>query len=338
MIRMGRLTAGVLAAGFAAAGCQTTGKSGPSSKTTSGPAANLSSTTASAAKSTMSATENPTAKAGRGQPTLDQPERPAAWIYVDGKAGKFGDRDGQPQDPVGHRRTRSSRRLSAWRRMVRCLELPTSSSISSRPLRLRAPSSVCRIVGFRLVQRREGIQPVEAGRRFHRPKLGDRRRGARSRRFQRESTWSAARCATPSPARKLRLSLTSRSGKISTPNIRRFRFRSTSVAVRSTMQPRSDLNRDRMERASCFPRWWVADRSLALAVPLAATFRRLCLHRGSPIGGRKRKVALLAQFRQMLAEGFAGPAIPQAAYAQPRRPPVWRWRQTFRCPVSPPCR
>ncbi|MEK6799485.1 MAG: hypothetical protein AABZ12_11000 [Planctomycetota bacterium] len=97
MIRMGRLTAGVLAAGFAAAGCQTTGKSGPSSKTTSGPAANFSSTTASAAKSTMSATENPTAKAGRGQPTLDQPERPAAWIYVDGKAGKFGDRDGQPQ-------------------------------------------------------------------------------------------------------------------------------------------------------------------------------------------------------------------------------------------------
>jgi hypothetical protein len=39
---------------------------------------------------------NPTTLAGRGEPNLDEKSRPAAWIYVDGKAGKFTERDGQP--------------------------------------------------------------------------------------------------------------------------------------------------------------------------------------------------------------------------------------------------
>jgi hypothetical protein len=40
---------------------------------------------------------NPTALAGRGEPSLDDAFRPAAWVYVDGQAGKFIDRDGNPQ-------------------------------------------------------------------------------------------------------------------------------------------------------------------------------------------------------------------------------------------------
>lgn len=39
---------------------------------------------------------NPTTLAGRGEPSLDERSRPAAWVYVDGKAGKFTERDGEP--------------------------------------------------------------------------------------------------------------------------------------------------------------------------------------------------------------------------------------------------
>ena len=50
---------------------------------------------------------NPTTLAGRGEPSLDDPVRPAAWIYVDGLSGRFAEREGNPQlewvidDPVG---------------------------------------------------------------------------------------------------------------------------------------------------------------------------------------------------------------------------------------------
>lgn len=39
---------------------------------------------------------NPTTLAGRGEPNLDERFRPAAWVYIDGKAGKFTERDGEP--------------------------------------------------------------------------------------------------------------------------------------------------------------------------------------------------------------------------------------------------
>ena len=45
---------------------------------------------------TFTAANNPTAIAGRGEPSLDDRERPAAWVYIDGKAGKFTARDGEP--------------------------------------------------------------------------------------------------------------------------------------------------------------------------------------------------------------------------------------------------
>ena len=37
----------------------------------------------------MTPENNPTTLAGRGEPSLDEPERPAAWIYVDGRSGRF---------------------------------------------------------------------------------------------------------------------------------------------------------------------------------------------------------------------------------------------------------
>lgn len=39
---------------------------------------------------------NPTTLAGRGEPNLEDKARPAAWVYVDGQAGKFTERDGEP--------------------------------------------------------------------------------------------------------------------------------------------------------------------------------------------------------------------------------------------------
>jgi len=39
---------------------------------------------------------NPTTLAGRGEPSLDEKSRPAAWVYIDGHVGKFTERDGEP--------------------------------------------------------------------------------------------------------------------------------------------------------------------------------------------------------------------------------------------------
>jgi len=38
---------------------------------------------------------NPTSVAGRGEPSLDDAQRPAAWVFIDGKPGEFSERDGQ---------------------------------------------------------------------------------------------------------------------------------------------------------------------------------------------------------------------------------------------------
>ena len=40
--------------------------------------------------------DNPTTRAGRGIPDLNASDRPAAWIYVNGKEGRFTERDGHP--------------------------------------------------------------------------------------------------------------------------------------------------------------------------------------------------------------------------------------------------
>ncbi len=45
---------------------------------------------------TITAADNPTTMAGRGAPDLDDKDRPAAWIYIDGHAGHFKDEGGHP--------------------------------------------------------------------------------------------------------------------------------------------------------------------------------------------------------------------------------------------------
>lgn len=40
--------------------------------------------------------ENPTQRDGRGEPSLDDPFRAAAWILIDGKSGKFREQHGGP--------------------------------------------------------------------------------------------------------------------------------------------------------------------------------------------------------------------------------------------------
>ena len=49
------------------------------------------------AKTAFTAENNPTTLAGRGEPDLGDENRPAAWVYVDGREGRFTERDGQWQ-------------------------------------------------------------------------------------------------------------------------------------------------------------------------------------------------------------------------------------------------
>jgi len=42
-----------------------------------------------------SKTNNPTTAAGRGEPSLEDAQRPAAWVFIDGAPGQFTERDGQ---------------------------------------------------------------------------------------------------------------------------------------------------------------------------------------------------------------------------------------------------
>lgn len=48
-------------------------------------------------RAAFTAKDNPTTRNGRGEPSLDDFFRPAAWIYVDGGSGEFIERDGNPQ-------------------------------------------------------------------------------------------------------------------------------------------------------------------------------------------------------------------------------------------------
>ncbi len=48
-------------------------------------------------RSSYTAENNPTMDAGRGTPSLSDPERPAAWVLVDGKRGTYREHDGHKQ-------------------------------------------------------------------------------------------------------------------------------------------------------------------------------------------------------------------------------------------------
>ncbi len=54
-------------------------------------------TTEPSQRTPITAEDNPTTRGGRGEPSLDAFDRPAAWIYIDGQEGRFIERDGHPQ-------------------------------------------------------------------------------------------------------------------------------------------------------------------------------------------------------------------------------------------------
>jgi len=90
----------------------------------------------------LTAENNPTALAGRGVPDLDDWLRPAAWIYIDGHAGRFLEVDGNPQGqwtigtPVGPNPTF---RVEAYAPL---LGSPRDFSCVLQPVNVDAPSTV----------------------------------------------------------------------------------------------------------------------------------------------------------------------------------------------------
>lgn len=70
----------------------------PRRPTAAAPTANQPAPAAPSAKRAgYTAKNNPTTSAGRGEPSLEEADRPAAWVFVDGKTGKYLDRDGRRQ-------------------------------------------------------------------------------------------------------------------------------------------------------------------------------------------------------------------------------------------------
>ena len=59
---------------------------------TAKPARTISVTTVK--QSVFTKENNPTTVAGRGEPSLDDAQRPAAWVFIDGNPGKFSEKDG----------------------------------------------------------------------------------------------------------------------------------------------------------------------------------------------------------------------------------------------------
>jgi hypothetical protein len=85
---------------IAASGCATQGSSSGlgERRTTAKPAASESARPAATPvtkRANFTAKNNPTTAAGRGEPSLDEADRPAAWVFVDGKSGRFTEREGR---------------------------------------------------------------------------------------------------------------------------------------------------------------------------------------------------------------------------------------------------
>ncbi|RME39084.1 MAG: hypothetical protein D6788_06155 [Planctomycetota bacterium] len=90
MKRYGGCVAAIL---LVATGCATTG--GTASGKRRGPSHARSEKVVQRAAFTLD--DNPTVRAGRGTPDLQDAFRPAAWIYIDDHEGRFVERDGNPQ-------------------------------------------------------------------------------------------------------------------------------------------------------------------------------------------------------------------------------------------------
>lgn len=76
--------------------CSSSKKSRPIAGAGDKPTSRMGAATA-ARPAVFTAEDNPTTKAGRGAPSLDDLHRPAAWIYVDGLEGSYVEQDGNPQ-------------------------------------------------------------------------------------------------------------------------------------------------------------------------------------------------------------------------------------------------
>lgn len=96
------VTAGPADAGDAAPRAQdaatgpTGDAAGDSHAAATGPTAGVSAGAASNRRGTrmvFTAEDNPTTRAGRGAPTLDRRRSPAAWVFIDGKAGRFAEEE-----------------------------------------------------------------------------------------------------------------------------------------------------------------------------------------------------------------------------------------------------
>ncbi len=105
------VSAGIIAFSFSSSGCKKQDKpSTPAGDVQEQPSPEVSEqrTRPSARRAAFTAENNPTTLAGRGEPSLDDFFRLPAWIYVDGKEGKFIEREDKPQvqwlieEPVGY--------------------------------------------------------------------------------------------------------------------------------------------------------------------------------------------------------------------------------------------
>lgn len=87
-----RTLVGSLILGLSVVGCASDGSS-RSAEARPAPA-KVPAPTAVAKKNGFTKDSNPTTTAGRGEPSLDDAQRPAAWLMIDGSDGKFTERDG----------------------------------------------------------------------------------------------------------------------------------------------------------------------------------------------------------------------------------------------------
>ncbi len=77
-------------------GCATTERSpSPRASQSSSPQTSSLRPTPALTRARFTAQNNPTTLAGRGEPSLEEADRPAAWVSIDGKAGKFREREGR---------------------------------------------------------------------------------------------------------------------------------------------------------------------------------------------------------------------------------------------------
>lgn len=75
--------------------CATTTPDSAEQKNPSGITAEAKAKRATVQKTKWTAENNPTTRGGRGEPSLEDKDRPAAWAFIDGHEGKYGEDNGK---------------------------------------------------------------------------------------------------------------------------------------------------------------------------------------------------------------------------------------------------